>query len=157
LSKKDDSATKHALELIGLAHDEVSTYYKLTGRGPVMIGEIALLADVSEERAEEIANNLFHKGLLKQIPGKTPIYETLPPYAALISQLQKFHKYISDIKSHIPAQLSKTFAKLESESGKVEVAKMFGIYRGDETYQHNNIRIFPVKTFFQKLHQGKVF
>ena len=90
LSGEEDSATKNVLELIGLAHDEVNTYYKITGRGPVMIGEIALLTNVSEERATEIANNLFQKGLLKQIPGKTPIYEALPPYAALVSQIHQF-------------------------------------------------------------------
>ncbi|MFW9786009.1 MAG: helix-turn-helix domain-containing protein, partial [Candidatus Heimdallarchaeota archaeon] len=71
MPKEEDSATKQVLELIGLAHDEVNTYFKITGRGPVMVGEIALIANVSEERAAEIAENLLKKGLLKQIPGKT--------------------------------------------------------------------------------------
>jgi len=120
LSKKDDSATKHALELIGLAHDEVSTYYKLTGRGPVMIGEIALLADVSEERAEEIANNLFHKGLLKQIPGKTPIYETLPPYAALVNQIHQFIEAIREFGQVAPQNIQERFDSLSKQSAKLK-------------------------------------
>ena len=48
MSNEENSATMQVLELIGLAHDEVDTYFKITGRGPVMIGEIALIADVAE-------------------------------------------------------------------------------------------------------------
>ena len=46
MSHEEVSATKHVLELIGLAHDEIETYFKITGRGPVMTGEIALLTNV---------------------------------------------------------------------------------------------------------------
>ena len=59
MSRDGDSATKQVLELIGLAQDEVDTYYKMTGRGPIMLGEIALIAEISEEKAREIAENLF--------------------------------------------------------------------------------------------------
>ena len=59
MSSEEDSATKQVLELIGLAQNEVTTYYKMTGRGPVMIGEIALIAEISEEQAVFIAENLF--------------------------------------------------------------------------------------------------
>ena len=102
MSNEEDSATMQVLELIGLAHDEVDTYFKITGRGPVMIGEIALLADVAEERAAEIASNLFQKGLLKQIPGKAPIYEALPPYAALLGQIHQFKETIKTFQQVTP-------------------------------------------------------
>ena len=120
LSGEEDSATKNALELIGLAHDEVNTYYKITGRGPVMVGEIALLSHVSEDRAAEIANNLFQKGLLKQIPGKTPIYEALPPYAALVSQIHQFKEAIKTFQTIAPQNIQEKFDSLEQHSTKLK-------------------------------------
>ena len=120
LSFEEDSATKQVLELIGLAHDEVNTYFKITGRGPVMVGEIALLADVPEERAIEIANNLFQKGLLKQIPGKTPIYEALPPYAALLGQIHQFKETIKTFQQVTPQNLQERFDSLETHSAKLK-------------------------------------
>ncbi len=120
MSNEQDSATKQVLELIGLAHDEVSTYYKITGRGPVMVGEIALISDVTEERAAEIANNLFQKGLLKQIPGKTPIYEALPPYAALVGQIHQFKEKIKTFQQVAPQNIQEKFDSLESHSAKLK-------------------------------------
>ena len=120
LSGEDDSATKHVLELIGLAHDEVDTYYKITGRGPVMVGEIALLNNVTEERAAEIANNLFEKGLLKQIPGKMPIYEALPTYAALVSQIHQFKEAIKNFQQIAPKNIQEKFDSLGEQSAKLK-------------------------------------
>jgi len=126
LSNKEDSATMQVLELIGLAHDEVDTYFKITGRGPVMIGEIALLANVAEERAAQIASNLFQKGLLKQIPGKTPIYEALPPYAALLGQIHQFKETIKTFQNVTPQNIQERFNSLETHSDKL---KKFDDYR----------------------------
>ncbi|MFX1530453.1 MAG: hypothetical protein ACFFBC_05030 [Promethearchaeota archaeon] len=120
MAKEEDSATKQVLELIGLAHDEVDTYFKITGRGPVMIGEIALLADVAEERATEIASNLFQKGLLKEIPGKTPIYEALPPYAALLGQIHQFKETIKTFQQLTPKNIQERFNTLETHSDKLK-------------------------------------
>ena len=39
-------STKQVLELIGLSHEDINTYFQLTGRGPVMVGEIALIINV---------------------------------------------------------------------------------------------------------------
>ncbi|MFW9820238.1 MAG: helix-turn-helix domain-containing protein [Candidatus Thorarchaeota archaeon] len=114
--RKEDSSTKHVLELIGLAHDEVDTYYKITGRGPVMVGEIALLNNITEERAAEIAKNLFEKGLLKQIPGKMPIYEALPPYAALVGQIHQFKETIKTFQNISPQNIQAKFDSLGEQS-----------------------------------------
>ncbi|MFX1302869.1 MAG: hypothetical protein ACFE9X_05890 [Promethearchaeota archaeon] len=116
----NDSVTKQVLELIGLAHDEVNTYYKITGRGPVMVGEIAILANVNEERAAAIANNLFQKGLLKQIPGKTPIYEALPPYVALVSQIHHFKEAIKSFQQITPQNIQEKFDSLGQHSAKLK-------------------------------------
>ena len=120
MSNEKDSATMQVLELIGLAHDEVNTYFKITGRGPVMIGEIALLAEVEEERAAEIAENLFHKGLIRQIPGNAPIYEALPPYAALLGQIHQFKETIKTFQEVTPKNIQERFDSLETHSTKLK-------------------------------------
>ena len=120
MSNEKDSATMQVLELIGLAQDEVNTYFKITGRGPVMVGEIALLAEVEEERAAEIAENLFHKGLIRQIPGNTPIYEALPPYAALLGQIHQFKETIKTFQEVTPQNIQQRFDSLETHSTKLK-------------------------------------
>ena len=47
-------STKQVLELIGLSHEEINAYFHLTGRGPVMVGEIALLINVEDNEAKII-------------------------------------------------------------------------------------------------------
>ena len=125
LEKEDVSyskeLTRQVLSEIDLTDEEIELYFRITGREAVSVGEMAILTGNSKARCQEIADKFVKKGLFKEIVGARPHYSALPPYAALVSQLQKFHKYISDIKTSIPAQLKKTFAQLESESGKVEV------------------------------------
>ncbi|MFX0106555.1 MAG: helix-turn-helix domain-containing protein, partial [Candidatus Hodarchaeota archaeon] len=120
MSGEKDTVTKQVLELIGLAQDEVNTYFKITGRGPVMIGEMALLANVPEERATEMAKNLHQKGLLKQIPGKTPVYEALPPYAALVGQIHQFKETIKSFRQITPQNIQERFDSLEQHSAKLK-------------------------------------
>ena len=113
--------TKQVLSEIDLSDDEIELYFRITGREAVSIGEMAILTGKPKAECQEMATKFVKKGLFKEIIGAKPHYSALPPYAALVSQLQKFHKYISDIKVNIPNQLEKSFAQLESEPGKVEV------------------------------------
>ncbi len=115
--------TKQVLSEIDLSDDEIDLYFRTTGREAVSIGEMSILINKSKEECKEIAEKFVDKGLFKEIVGATPHYQALPPYAALIAQLQKFHKYISDIKSKIPKQLDVSFAKLESEAEGMEKLK----------------------------------
>jgi hypothetical protein len=124
--KKEDVSyskelTKQVLSEIDLSDDEIELYFRITGREAVSIGEMAILTGKPKAECQEMATKFVKKGLFKEIIGAKPHYSALPPYAALVSQLQKFHKYISDIKVNIPTQLEKSFAQLESESGQVEV------------------------------------
>lgn len=112
-------STKQVLELIGLTQDEIEAYFHLTGRGPVMAGEIALLINVSEERAIVIAKNLLEKGLVREVPGATPFYIALPPYTALLNQIQKFKKIVEQIKESTPKILQLKFKEIESHSAKL--------------------------------------
>ena len=121
MSNEDDDfkSTKQVLKLIGLAEDEIETFFHLTGRGPVMVGEISLIIDVTEERAAEIAKNLLEKGLVREIPGKTPFYIALPPYSALLSQIQQFKKVVENIQETTPKVLQSKFQKIEEQSAKL--------------------------------------
>jgi sugar-specific transcriptional regulator TrmB len=120
VANEEESTTMQVLELIGLAKDEVETYFKITGRGPVMVGEIALLAKVDEERANQIATNLYQKGLVKEIPGKTPFYEALPPYAALLNQIHHFKETIKTFSEVSPQNLKARFDSMEKHSAKLK-------------------------------------
>ncbi len=116
-----EELTKQVLSEIDLTDDEIELYFRITGREAVSIGEIAILTGKTKAVCKEIADKFVQKGLFKEIVGAQPHYSALPPYAALVSQLRKFHQYISDIKKSIPTQLEKSFKELESETGKVEV------------------------------------
>jgi sugar-specific transcriptional regulator TrmB len=128
LTHEEESTTMQVLELIGLAKDEVETYFKITGRGPVMVGEIALLANVDEERANQIANNLHQKGLVKEIPGKTPFYEALPPYAALLNQIHNFKETIKTFSEVSPQNLKARFDSMEKHSAKLKKLEDYRSY-----------------------------
>ena len=112
-------STKQVLELIGLSQDEIDAFFHLTGRGPVMTGEIALLVDVSEERAVEIAKNLLAKGLVREVPGKTPFYIALPPYSALLNQIKQFKEIVKNIQDSTPQALQLKFQQIEDQSAKL--------------------------------------
>ncbi len=115
--------TKQVLSEIDLSDEEIDLYFRTTGREAVSIGEMSILISKSKEDCKKIAEKFVEKGLFKEIVGATPHYQALPPYAALIAQLQKFYKYISDIKSKIPRQLDVSFTKLESEAEGMERLK----------------------------------
>jgi len=114
-----EEITRQVLGEVGLNDEEIELYFRTTGREAVSIGEMALLINKPKDLCEGIAKKFVEKGLFKEIVGAKPHYTALPPYAALIGQLKKFHKYISDIKSSIPSQLNKSFTTIETTPGKV--------------------------------------
>ncbi|MFX0180021.1 MAG: hypothetical protein ACFE78_07505 [Candidatus Hodarchaeota archaeon] len=117
-----EELTRQVLGELGLNSEEIELYFRTTGREAVSIGEMALLINKPKDYCEGIAKKFVEKGLFKEIVGAKPHYTALPPYAALIGQLQKFHKYISDIKASIPAQLNKSFTTIETTPAKVAPA-----------------------------------
>jgi len=112
-------STKQVLELIGLTQDEIEAYFHLTGRGPVMTGEIALLINISEEKAVDVAKNLLEKGLVREIPGTNPFYIALPPYSALLNQIQNFKEIVRKIQKSTPKALQLKFKEIEEHSAKL--------------------------------------
>ncbi len=118
-----EKLTKQVLSDIDLSDEEIDLYFRITGRGEVTLGEMALLVGKTKEECKQMANKFVEKGLFKEIVGATPHFAALPPYAALVAQLRSFSSYISDIKSKIPTQLDKSFMKLETEAKDMEKLK----------------------------------
>ncbi|KKK45752.1 MAG: hypothetical protein Lokiarch_07340 [Candidatus Lokiarchaeum sp. GC14_75] len=118
-----DELIKQVLHDIDLSDEEIELYFRITGREMVSLGEISILTGKSNDECKKVVDKFIEKGLFKEIIGATPHYAALPPYAALVSQLRNFYTYISDIKSKIPKQLDKSFAKLESEAKGMESLK----------------------------------
>ncbi|MFX1425336.1 MAG: hypothetical protein ACFFBE_02710 [Promethearchaeota archaeon] len=114
---------KQVLSDIELSDEEIELYFRTTGRETVSLGEIAILIGKPKEECKKIVDKFIEKGLFKEIVGATPHYAALPPYAALVAQLNRFYKYISDIKSKIPSQLESSFAQLESQAKGMESLK----------------------------------
>ena len=111
-----EELTRQVLSEIGLSDEEIELYFLTTGREAVSLGELAILIDKEKEECIKIANKFVEKGLFKEIVGVKPHYRALPPYAALVSQLNKFHHYISEIKKIAPRELNKSFDSLEAEA-----------------------------------------
>jgi len=117
--------TKQVLSDIQLSDDEIEMYLKTTGRGAVSLGELSILTDKPKAECQKIAEKFIEKGLYKEISGATPHYFTLPPYAALVSQLQDFQKFVGDINEKTTEQLNQSFSELEAETEGVKKLQEF--------------------------------
>lgn len=146
-NSKDFESTKEVLELIGLTHEEIEAYFQLTGRGPVMAGEIALLINIPEEQAVIVAKNLLEKGLVREIPGANPFYMALPPYSALLNQIQNFKEIVKKIQESTPKALQLKFKEIEEHSAKLG---KFNDYRNFINIMKTNLPA-QVKAQFSKV------
>lgn len=120
-----EELTNKVLSEIGLSNDEIKLYFLTSGRDTVSLSELPLLIDKTKEECEEITKKFVQKGLFKEIIGITPHFSPLPPYAALITQLHKFHEYIKDIKISVPNQLMNSFSQLEAKTEGVKQLKEY--------------------------------
>ncbi|MFX0187822.1 MAG: hypothetical protein ACFE8A_08805 [Candidatus Hodarchaeota archaeon] len=115
-STYDEEVTRQVLSNLELSDEEIELYLRITGRDAVSLGELALLADKTKEDTERMAERFVEKGLFKEIVGATPHFTPLPPYAALVSQLETFRTYITDLKEQAPAELNESFSQLEAQA-----------------------------------------
>ncbi len=123
LTKEQKDLTKQLLSNIDLSDEEIELYFRTTGRDAVSLGEIALLINKPKEEGKIIADRFVEKGLFKDIPGATPHYAALPPYAALLSQLHRFHNYIADLQTTAPTELNQSFSQLQAQANGVRQLK----------------------------------
>jgi len=112
-SEQGFKSTQEVLELIGLTSEEINTYFRITGRGPISTGEMGLLVGVNDERALSIAKKLVEKGLVREVPGKTPHFAALPPYSALLRQIHQFKETVTGLKTSTPTNLEGRFVGME--------------------------------------------
>jgi len=113
---------------IGLTQKETQLYFRCTRLGPVAVGEMAILIDSPADEVEEMAKKFVTKGLFKEIAGVTKYFQALPPYAALLTQLQKFGGFISSIKDETPRELQRSFSTFEQSTKGVQNLKEFVAY-----------------------------
>ncbi len=113
---------------IGLTQKETELYFHCTRLGPVSVGEMALLIELPVDAVGEIAKKFVVKGLFKEIAGATQYYQALPPYAALLTQLQKFAGFITTIKDETPRELQRSFSTFEQSTKGVQNLKEFVTY-----------------------------
>jgi sugar-specific transcriptional regulator TrmB len=113
---------------IGLTPKETELYFHCTSLGPVSPGEMSILVSLPIDAVKEIAQKFVAKGLFKEIAGATQYYQALPPYAALLSQLDKFSGFITNIKDDTPRQLQRSFSSFEQQAKGVQNLKEFVTY-----------------------------
>ncbi|MFX1449902.1 MAG: helix-turn-helix domain-containing protein, partial [Promethearchaeota archaeon] len=99
---KYESSSREILLEYGLDVEETDAYFHMVDKGHVGVGEIAILLQIDREKASNIMEKLNEKGLIKKIPGKKLIYQALPPYRALLNQINTFIPFIQSIKNSIP-------------------------------------------------------
>lgn len=116
----EEKDSRIALERIGLTQGEIDAYFSVVGKGVCLISEIAKHAKVKDlDTAKEIVSKLIEKGLLKELPGRTIRFQALPPYAALLNQLETFRDYITELRDEVPNQLKEEFDKFEQGFARV--------------------------------------
>ncbi len=113
---KSTKFTQQVLRSIELNEDEIQLYFMASGKGPMSSGELAILSNKSIEQIKVITGKFVQKGLFKKIPGSTDYFQALPPYAALMSQLDKFRNMIAAMKMSTPTDLQTSFMSFEENS-----------------------------------------
>lgn len=111
--------SRKALERLGLSGGEIEAYFSTVGKGVCLISEIAKHAKVDTNEAQNIVSKLMEKGLMKEIPGRTIRFQAIPPYSALLHQLEAFRDFITELRNTVPTQLKDEFENFEKGFSKV--------------------------------------
>ncbi len=118
--EKNQAISQNVLRSIGLSEEEIALFLNSSGKGPMTLGEISIINHLSLERTKEIAENFVQKGLFQEIQGATIYYQALPPYAALIDQLEKFTQMIRGFQISTPTDLHTSFLSFEDKAQGVQ-------------------------------------
>ncbi len=117
--------SEETLKSYGLDANSINTYFNLTGRGPVAIGEINILTGLSTEEVQKIIDVLLEKGLVRSIPSIVPRYEALPPYMVLLQQLNDFQDFVRNLQSGSSSSLGIQLKKVQDSIDKIKQLKDF--------------------------------
>ena len=131
-----------------------------SGKGPMSLGELAILSNRSIEQTKLITGKFVQKGLFKKIPGSTEYFQALPPYAALMSQLDKFRNMISAMKMSTPTDLQSSFMSFEENSKGAKTLTEFVDYltqmKSDVSKQLTNQKMEMDKSLQHLMEQQQV-
>ncbi|MHA1339713.1 MAG: helix-turn-helix domain-containing protein [Promethearchaeota archaeon] len=131
LAKKKTITSKFTREILkeyGLEDKEIDLLIMCLGLGPVTVGEMSRLVNLPAENIEKIAKKFVEKGFFKEIVGARQYYQALPPYPALIEQLNDFGQFISKIKKETPIKLQDSFKQFEAQAEGVKKLNDFVDY-----------------------------
>lgn len=130
--------TEKVLKQYGLSDKEIEVHKSCFGLGQVTAGEIARMAKISVSEAEEIADKFVEKGFFREIIGAKHYYQALPPYPALIDQLETFGNFLAEIKEQTPKDLQESFKSFENQASGVQKLNEFVEYLNhlNETVQN---------------------
>src|SRR5271157_1142154 len=117
--------TSKVLSDLNLSEDDITTYFMISGRGPVDAGEIMLLVDKPKDECIEIGNRLQEMGLARKIVGAADYWEALPPYAALVKQQELFASEVSNLKNTTLNALDDRFKDFEQSTGGIKKLRDF--------------------------------
>ncbi len=112
--------SKDVLKRLGLSSEEITLYLKCSGKGPITIGEMAIMMHLPKKLIEKIVLKFIEKGLFQKLQGTTNYYQALPPYAALLAQLNNFSDVIRGIKISTPTELHSSFLSFENKTDGVQ-------------------------------------
>ena len=128
INSHPQSEIQKVMQSLGLTPEEIDIYIKSSGSGPVSVGEMAISANISVDICQKAVNRFIQMGLFKEIIGPKHYYQALPPYAAIIRQLDNFGEYIKKLKEDIPRDLMVSYKRLENEAKSIEELETFKQY-----------------------------
>ena len=157
---KSTKFTQEVLRSIELNEGEIQLYFMSSGKGPMSLGELAILSNHTIEQIKVIAEKFVKKGLFKEIPGSTKYFQALPPYAALMAQLDKFRNMIAAMKTSTPTDLQTSFMSFEENSQGSKTLSEFVDYlsqmKTDVSKQLNNQKVEMDKSLQHLMEQQQV-
>ncbi|MHA1511057.1 MAG: hypothetical protein ACTSRX_04985, partial [Promethearchaeota archaeon] len=157
---KSTKFTQEVLKSIELSEDEIQLYFMSSGKGPMSLGELSILSNRTIEQIKVIAEKFVEKGLFKEIPGSTKYFQALPPYAALMAQLDKFRNMIAAMKTSTPTDLQTSFMSFEESSQGSKTLSEFVDYlaqmKTDVSKQLNTQKMEMDKSLQHLMEQQKV-
>lgn len=127
-STQNSSEIQKVMQSLGLNSEEIEIYIKSSGSGPISVGEMAISSNISVENCQKTVNRFVQMGLFKEIIGPKHYYQALPPYVAIIRQLDNFGEYIRKLQEDIPHDLMISYKRLENEAKSIDELDSFKNY-----------------------------
>ncbi|MHA2059941.1 MAG: helix-turn-helix domain-containing protein [Candidatus Ranarchaeia archaeon] len=110
---QEERLPSYIFQALDLSPQEIRVYLSLVDEGIVDIKQIAYIIGSRTKEIRRISSRLVSLGLLTRIEGEEEKYRAVPPYTALISQIQDLETVLQQKIRDIPAKISQEFQKLK--------------------------------------------